>query len=399
MQRRIALISYTLPAPANSGSRLRTVRLASSLANLGPVTVYCRTVENELESLSGHEDLRPFVEVRSVTYPAAEYAKITRLFTPAAVVHWTAERDPLAVLLADDHRRDPFDVVVCAQCFTVNAAAGAAAVPVVLDEHNIESSAARCAVAASNSKGGPKLEDCSAAVLRHEQAAWRRASLVTCVTEADARHVRECSGRPAEVVANGVDFDQLRFIPPSGRAGEEILFVGAYFWPPNARAARFLAREVLPRVRAARSSARLTLCGKNPGVDVVLLRRPEVEVTDTVASVAPYLDRAAVFANALFEGAGSSLKCLEALTCGVPLVSTLHGVRGFPLTAGKQFLAAETADEFASAILAVLAAPERYDEMARLGQAVAREFAWKRTAARFAELVSEVAARGSVTGS
>lgn len=399
MTLRIAYVTPWLPAPADSGSVIRAARLARAVAGLGPVTLYCRTSEEEATRSAGHEELRPFARVRTRAYPREEYAKLARVFSPESVARWTASDDPLAASLAEDHRRERFDVVVCQQLLSANVALGAPDVPMVLDEHNVESDAARLALARSKEYGQEERDRLAAAVAAYESDVWSRAALVTCPTESDARAIAARCGRAARVVPNGVKLDELAFTPPSARAGKEVLFVGAYFWPPNAGAARFLARDVFPRVRAAQPAARLTLCGKSPGVEVALLRRPGVEVTGTVPSVVPYLGRAAVYANALFEGTGSSLKCLEALAAGVPLVSTGVGVRGYPLTPGRHYLAAETADDFAGAVVAVLNDPAACDQMARAGRDVAEQFGWERAGHDFAAAVADAARENPLSGS
>ncbi len=394
MPLRIAYVTPWLPAPADSGSVIRAARLARAVARLGPVTLYCRASDGAAVRPAEHEELRPFARVRVQAYPREEYAKLSRVFTAESIAHWTATDDPLAARLAEDHRQEPFDVVVCQQVLTANVARGVPDVPVVLDEHNIESDALRQVLAdvgRYRDVRGPRPEELAATVAAYEQAAWSRAALVTCPTEADARWIEARRGRPVQVIPNGADVGELAFTAPSRRGGKEVLFVGAFFWAPNARAARFLARDVLPRVRSAEPEARLTLCGKSPGVDVALLRRPRVEVTGTVPSVVPFLQRAAVYANALFAGTGSSLKCLEALAAGIPLISTAVGVRGFPLVPGRHYLAAETTDEFARAILDVIADPSRFDEMARAGRAVAEQFAWEHVGEEFAAAVAGVA--------
>jgi glycosyltransferase involved in cell wall biosynthesis len=201
--------------------------------------------------------------------------------------------------------------------------------------------------------------------------------------------------QPAIVVPNGIAADAQTFIPPSRRGSSDVLFIGSYFWPPNIKAARFLAREVMPRVWATRPEARLVLCGRSPSIEVAFLRNPRVEVTGTVPDVRPYLDRAAVYANALFEGGGSSLKVLEPLACGIPLVSTTVGVRGFPLIGGKHYLPANNADEFAAAILHVFDNRDSFDGQAGHARTVAEEHDWGPIARRFAELVTNVIQVGS----
>jgi glycosyltransferase involved in cell wall biosynthesis len=197
-------------------------------------------------------------------------------------------------------------------------------------------------------------------------------------------------------VPNGAAIADLAFVPPSARKSLEILFVGLMSHPPNVVAARFLARAVMPRVWRDEPGARLVLCGRAPAREVEALAGPGVVVTGTVPSVAPYLTRAAVYANALFHGTGSSLKVPEALAAGVPLVSTVVGARGFPLRAGEHFTLAEDADGFARAIVRALRDRAALDARATAARAVAERFDWATIARTFARIV--VAAAGGRGG-
>ncbi|MEY4579296.1 MAG: hypothetical protein RL701_3999, partial [Pseudomonadota bacterium] len=109
-------------------------------------------------------------------------------------------------------------------------------------------------------------------------------------------------------------------------------------------------------------------------------------------TLAPHLAEARVFANCLVFGAGSSLKVLEALAAGVPLVSTRAGVRGFALTADEHFLPAETPAEFATEILRCLAAPaSELQPRALAGRVFAESHSWQSLSERFAALTERAA--------
>ncbi len=187
---------------------------------------------------------------------------------------------------------------------------------------------------------------------------------------------------------------ELPFIPPSQRQEKEILFVGAFFWPPNSKAGRFLIKDVLPRVREAEPGARLVLCGKDPGMELTLLRRTGVEVTGTVPSVAPYLERAGVFANSLFGGTGSSLKVLERSRPAFHSSRPRSAWRGHPVEPGRHYIPAEDADTFARAIIEIFHAPERFDDLARAGRSLAESLAWERVGEAFAAAVAAAAQGG-----
>jgi len=53
-------------------------------------------------------------------------------------------------------------------------------------------------------------------------------------------------------------------------------------------------------------------------------------------------------------GGGTRLKVYEAMAMGAPVVSTTIGVEGLPVVPGKHFLAADSATEFAAAVVSLL---------------------------------------------
>ncbi|WP_165228286.1 glycosyltransferase [Aquisphaera insulae] len=392
MPLRIALIANSLPAPADSGSMIRACRLAHALAGVGAVSLYARCSESDAERHGAHPDLAPFDRIRLDPEPDPVHASLSRVFSGPSMDRWMADDDPLGAILARDHAEAAFDVVVCQQLFTANVARGLPGVPMVLDEHNVESQAIGQVLGAYERARVPiDPALATARIEAYERAAWPRAALITCPTVADADRMRGHTTAAVRVVPNGADTDLIPMRSPSRRAGKSILFVGAYFWPPNFKAAQFLARRVLPLVRAREPQARLVLCGKSPGIEVALLRKEGVEITGTVPSTRPYLDDAMVYGNALFQGAGSSLKVLEALASGIPLVSTPAGVRGHPVEPGRHYIPAEDAEGFAGAILGVLADPAAFDAQAAAGRAVAESLSWPVVGADFASAVARVA--------
>ncbi len=390
---RTALVVNFPMVREDEGMVLRAAWLARGLATMGPVELFCRARAEDVAPMAGLEGRGTFARVIPHVLSGDDYARLRRVYTEEALAICFAADDPLGALLAERHREAPFDVVVCQQVYTAKLAEAVPNVPMVLDECDVGSLAYRQAIAAYGARVGAETNSRFVTALEAVEARSRaRATLVTCATDAEAETIRERAGidtRP-RIVPNGADLRGTSFRRPSARVGKEILFVAGFMWPPNIQAARFLAKEVLPRVRAVEPTAKLVLCGKDPGIGVSLLRKPEVEVTGTVPSVAPYLDRAAVYANGLFHGAGSSLKALEAWASGIPLVSTAVGVRGHPVEAGRHYLPAEDADSFARAILEVFADPRRFDEMADEGRLVAESMAWENVGRGFAQAVAEV---------
>ncbi len=377
-----AIVAPYLPAPANTGGRIRIHRLARALAAHGAVDLYARFWPVEMAPSAGdvasalslyrHKELRdrgPFMGIPAITSRRAREA------APRAL------RDALR----ERHRGSPYAAVVACHSYGSLVAMSLDGVATVLDEHNVESRYARTVTPDA------RLE--ALRIERLERRVWRLADLVTAVTDDDAREVSARRHGPVEVIANGVACGEIRYIAPSSRTSREILFVGAMSHPPNVRCAVALAREVLPRVRETYPDARVVLCGRAPTREVEALAGPHVVVTGTVDSVAPWLDRAGAYVNLLDAGAGSSLKVPEALAAGVPLVSTRVGVRGFALRESAHHLGAETPDEAARAVIAAWRDTAASDARAAAAREVAAALDWDALGARFASLVLAAAAK------
>ncbi len=356
-------------------------RLARALAKRGDVWLYACAGLREAAAQRDRPELTLF---------ASTHVRNSDL---GAVPPWVTSRRVrksgparLANDLRDDHARVRFDAIVVEHSYALATASRVHGIPVLVDEHNIESRY-QAEYFAAEGRDGWRARREVALLAAWERQAWRGATRVTCVSERDAEVVRGVREGPVEVIANGTALDEVSFVPASQRTGSDVLFVGLMSHAPNVAGALFLARDVMPRVWREEPSARLVLCGRTPTRELLALAGPRVEVTGTVESVGPYLSRAAVYANALFQGAGSSLKVPEALASGLPIVSTAVGVRGFPLEPGTHFDAAEDAEGFAQAIVKALRARARLDGRSEQGRGVAAAYDWTALGARFASIV------------
>ncbi|MBA5219830.1 MULTISPECIES: glycosyltransferase family 4 protein [Streptomyces] len=196
--------------------------------------------------------------------------------------------------------------------------------------------------------------------------------------EADVTVV--AAGRDAERLAAGRPGGERTVVvpntcpaPPPAPAPEHVpgrrptlLFQGSFDWPPNADAAAWLTREVLPRLHARVPGARVVLAGK-PAPEVAALAGPCVEVTGMVPSMAPYLRAADLVVVPLRVGSGTRIKILEAFAHGVPVVSTTIGAEGLDVVAGEHLALADGAEGLALACAELLTDRARRAALAAAG--------------------------------
>lgn len=184
-----------------------------------------------------------------------------------------------------------------------------------------------------------------------ESGVWRDADLVLYPSEEEAGIVRAMM--PSVTVRAIVPY-ALAEIADLGRQSEAenwILFVAGFGHPPNADAAIWFAREVLPAIVARVPAARFAIVGSNPPARVRQLCGPHVSLFENVpdAELNAWYRRATVSVVPLLTGAGVKLKTVEALWHGIPAVLTPAGAQGLPGI--REVAAIETdAEAFAAAV-------------------------------------------------
>ena len=134
----LALVAPYLPAPANTGGRIRMQRLARSLAAVASVDLFARVFPDELTP-----DIGPALAAYQSVYLRGADLGAWRLVGESRRVR---EASPLGLArdLRAAHARRPYDAVIACHCYAAaTARALGAEVSLVLDEHNIESRYAR----------------------------------------------------------------------------------------------------------------------------------------------------------------------------------------------------------------------------------------------------------------
>ncbi|GCA81904.1 glycosyltransferase [Microcystis aeruginosa] len=136
-----------------------------------------------------------------------------------------------------------------------------------------------------------------------------------------------------------------------------LVFIGSYNHPPNIDAVKWLCLEIMPLVWASRPDITVNLLGSNLKDEVKELANDQVIVTGYVPEVEPYFQKSRVFVAPLRFGAGMKGKIGQSLSLGLPTITTKIGAEGMGLIDHQDVLIADTAEEFARAVI------ELYDNM------------------------------------
>ncbi|RJT42613.1 glycosyltransferase [Mesorhizobium waimense] len=354
--------------PPTSGADLRNFGNAVAAAELGPVCLV------SVRPLAGPPQPLP-ANIRVVTLTAEGEPRARALGLWRTKTETRIPRPALARLeaLVREFRPDTI-VVEGIPLFRLLRPLRPLAGQLILDMHNVESDLAGQLHPA---QGSGALD-----VRRLERKAAAIVDRIWVCSRRDHGKFKALvsSTVPVDIVANGIPRAEdipkaLPALPASSGGFPLILLVGHLGYQPNIDAAQRLARSILPRIRQALPTAKLTLAGRSPAPSVQALARLEgVALVEDPDDVRPLLSAAHLSVIPLSMGGGTRIKILEAMAWGVPVIATPLAAEGLDLVENEDVLLAASDEELAAMAIALCADPGR---MARQ-RAHAHEAVWSR---------------------
>jgi GT2 family glycosyltransferase/SAM-dependent methyltransferase len=183
----------------------------------------------------------------------------------------------------------------------------------------------------ANLENDKELHSRASKMERLERDVWTKFDVVLYPSEDEAAIVRQMSPR---ALARGIVPFCFDSFPARTNVVKErsILFVAGFAHPPNVDAANFLIREIVPLLETDVGPITITLAGSNPTDSVKNLAGSNVKVTGYVSeeTLGELYETHRVSVVPLRFGAGVKGKVVEALSRGLPLVTTSIGAEGIP---------------------------------------------------------------------
>lgn len=177
----------------------------------------------------------------------------------------------------------------------------------------------------------------------------RACDQVWCVTEEDEKALaREAPDAQFAIIPT------IHPLQDRGRSFAErdgLVFIGNYLHRPNVDAVHYFMREIYPIVREAHPGLRLSIVGDHAPADIAAYASDSVTVTGYLADVDPLFQACRIFIAPLRFGSGIKGKIGQALSYGLPVVTTSIGAEGMGLGNGQEAIIADNAREFAEGVI------------------------------------------------
>ncbi len=391
---RILWVKTELLHPVDKGGRIRSYQMLREIAREHHVT-YLTLDDGQAAPDASERASEYSTELVRIPFApplkgsVAFYGALARnvLSTlPYAVGRYRsrAMRDAIARLAPSS------DLVVCDFLAPAVNMPDSLPVPTVLFQHNVEAMIwERHAQVATSPARRLYMQEQFRRMSAFERVACDRFDRTIAVSPQDAEVMADRYGATrVSHVATGVDVD---YFTPASRVEPstfDLVFTGSMDWMPNDDAMLWFIAEILPRIRSVLPAVTVTVVGRTPSQTLQNAAKSAggVTVTGRVPDVRPYLERGSVFIVPMRVGGGTRLKIFEAMSMGVPVVSTTIGAEGLPLRDGETISLRDGSEAFADGVVELLENTARRRLLGAAGQGQVRaRFGWGGVAREFVE--------------
>ncbi|HMM12719.1 MAG TPA: glycosyltransferase [Bacteroidales bacterium] len=226
-------------------------------------------------------------------------------------------------------------------------------------------------------------------LMRYEKQVFDTFDLKTIISQPDRDLIPHPDNKQILVVPNGVDQD---FFAPSEVSRQyDLVFTGNMAYPPNVNAAEFLALEIMPRVWAVRPTTTLLIAGATPDRKVKALKNNLIHVSGWLDDIRDAYRQSRVFIAPMRIGTGLQNKLLEAMSMGLPCITTPLAQQSLGGEPGKELLVAEHSEALADAVIKLLTQDELAKSVALAGRAfVSRHYHWESATDKLSEAMMAI---------
>lgn len=256
-----------------------------------------------------------------------------------------------------------FDAVVLENLSTINASdiirKYGGNTKIVYDAHNVDSNLAARTV---NHSG----------ILKLEKNLYSKVDAVFACSENDRIDFLEMNQKklPVAVIPNGVNVGSLYTDAVLQDEHEYIIFCGALWTTPNREGLLWFYNQIWIRVQKEFPHLKLLVVGSGQAPESFqpLLIDASLVFAGAVDDVKPWYNKAAVAIVPLLTGSGTRLKILEAMSYGLPIVSTSKGAEGIEYRNGVDIIIADKESDFANQLINLLKNKDQRKEIQHAGR-------------------------------
>jgi polysaccharide biosynthesis protein PslH len=392
LKKKVLLLTQVLPYPPDSGPKVKTWNVLKYLAQHHEVTLvsFVRGDQSaEVKHLQSYCKAIHTVEMKR-TKLADGLAMVRSFATGQPWMMVRDDRKEMRSLIDRLCQEQQFDIAHADQHNMAQYAERVTGARKVLDTHNaLWLLYKRLSETMTTGLQKPLLTRDWRLLKKYEGRICREFDGLLAVSAEDQTALEEAAGQKlnAVVIPIAVDTDEVVYVQRNANA-DHILHIGTMYWPPNIDGIKWFVQEVYPLIRAQKPNVQFDVVGARPPLELTALNTQNlgIHVTGYVEDPQPYLQQAGLMVVPLRAGGGMRVKILNALSQGLPIVTTTIGCEGIAVEHDQHVLIADSPQDFAQAVITLLENKLLADELGRKGRALIQSTYDYRVACRKIEL-------------
>lgn len=228
-------------------------------------------------------------------------------------------------------------------------------------------------------------------VKHYEDLCCKNSDVQIMISDADLNYINRFTITDRMKVI-GLATDTEYYKPIDSEKRNNICFVGSMQYIPNSEAAIHFATEIFPLIKKEIPDAKFKIIGANPRKELFESTKniEGIEITGRVNDVREYMKDCKVSVCPVRIAGGIQNKILEAMSMGIPVVTTLEGSEG--IRADKTLLQnASSNEEYARKVIAILQKNElRHELSTKSREFIKQNFSWEKVGEGWDKIIQEV---------
>lgn len=183
-------------------------------------------------------------------------------------------------------------------------------------------------------------------IRRFETRTMNRYDLLVPITRRDLDSFSQLGNNcPAQVCPAGVDINPG--LIASAPDKQSLFFLGSLDWIPNQEGLMWFVAVVFPELKRRIPGLSLHIAGRNaPAWLTGKLTGPGIVFHGEIADAQSFMLAHGILVAPYFSGGGMRVKITEAMSLGIPVITTPLGAEGIDVSNGENIVIANTSEEF-----------------------------------------------------
>ena len=211
---------------------------------------------------------------------------------------------------------------------------------------------------------------------RFENLAFEFFNKHIIISKNDRKEIAHNKKDEIEIIGNGIDTDYFQKIDADIKY--ELIFIGNLSYLPNIEAAKFIAKEILPKLVGILPNIKILIAGSNPSNRVLKLANKNIKIQGWVQDIRKTYSSGKIFFAPMTIGSGLQNKLLEAMSMGIPCITSELSNRSLKAINEKNILIGESVNEYINLIISLLNDDKKRKKIGESGRKyVIKNYNWQ----------------------